>query len=155
MPPLACSSKRIAAVERRRDVVPCQLQQSRALQCGVAAAAERFLKACRHFGGREIAVGRGDDERRAGHDTQDLRDPLTGLEERDAARSEMGVIGKAIPAGVNSGSRSAAVRQLRTVCTASDQSTRYSIVCSCSLRPIAWVRARPRPRVNSAFDSQP
>ena len=56
---------------------------------------------------------------------------------------------------VNSGSRSAAVMQVRTVCTSATRSTRYSTVGSCCFSPIASVSAKARPRVNSAFASQP
>ena len=68
---------------------------------------------------------------------------------------EMGAVRESnSPSGVNSGSSSAAVWQLRTVCTSVTRSTRYSIVGSCSSSPMACVQASARPRVNSALDSQ-
>ena len=43
-----------AAVERRGDMVPGHLQQGRALQCGVTAAAERFFEPRGHLGRGEV-----------------------------------------------------------------------------------------------------
>src|SRR6516162_544416 len=59
---------RFARVESGRDMVPGHLQQGRALQRGVPAAAERLLEPIGHFGGGKISVGRGNDERGAGQD---------------------------------------------------------------------------------------
>ena len=87
---------RFAAVERRGDVVPRHLQQRRALQCGVAAAAEGLFEPGRDLGAGEIAVGRRDDQRRAGNDAQDLRDALARLQDARSRRGEMGVVGDAI-----------------------------------------------------------
>ncbi len=78
-------------------MVPSQLQQRRTLQCGVAAAAKRLFEPGAELRIGEVAVGRGDDERGARQDPQDLGDALARLEESDAARRQMGVIGKAIP----------------------------------------------------------
>ena len=50
--------RRFAAVERRGDMVPGHLQQRRALQCRVAAAAKGFLEPDGDLGRGEVAVRR-------------------------------------------------------------------------------------------------
>ena len=85
----------LAAVQRRGDVVAGQLQQRRALQRRVPAAAERLLESGRHLGSRQVLVRRRDHERRAGQDAQDLGHALPRLLHGDAARGHVGAAGNA------------------------------------------------------------
>ena len=85
-----------AAVERRGDMVPGHLQQGRALQCGIAAAAKGFVEPVSDFGGGEIAVGGGDDQGGARQDAQDLGHAWSRPQYREAAGREMGVVGDAL-----------------------------------------------------------
>ena len=62
--------------------------------------------------------------------------------------------GMQAPSVANSGSSSAAVWQLRTVCTSVTRSIRYSIVGSCVRSPIESTHASASPSVNSALASQ-
>src|SRR5215831_10358393 len=48
--------RRFAAIERRGDVVPGQLQQGRALQRRIASTAKRGRQPGRHLGRGEVAV---------------------------------------------------------------------------------------------------
>src|SRR5215470_19499778 len=98
-------------------MVPGQVEESRALQRRVAATAKRFLQARRHLRGCEVRVSRGHHERRAGQNAQELGQALTGLEHGETARCYMHQAWQSIPRLVTSGSNSAAVMQLRTVCT--------------------------------------
>ena len=77
-------------------MVPGELQHRRALQPSVSAAAERLFEPVSHLGSSEIAVGWGNDERRARQDPQDFGHPLAGLEKGDAAAGEMGMPREAI-----------------------------------------------------------
>ncbi len=77
-------------------VIGGELQQRGALQCRVPTAAKGFFEAGRQFGRGKIAVRRGNNERGAGDDAEDLRDPLAHPEEGDAARREVAVVGIAI-----------------------------------------------------------
>ncbi len=87
---------RLARVQCRRHVVPGHLQQRGTLQCGVAAATERFLQTGGHLWRGKIAVGWCHDKRGTGDDAQYLAHARTRLQHGDAAGGEMTLVGIAI-----------------------------------------------------------
>ena len=139
---------------RRRGPRPAAAAPSAAARCSRRRRTIPRGPAAISGAARSLSDGR-DDERGAGQDAQDLGDALARLEERDAARREVGVIGDAIAGrgeiGVALGGGQAAAHGLHLDDQVDQVFDRRLVLLS----PIASVSASARPRVNSAFASQP
>ena len=114
MLPMPCPiSSRLKSVRGPLCILSTETADSRLSTLAISATV--MTPIAMYKSSSEIAIGRGDDERGARHDPQDLGDPLAGLEERNAARREMGVTGEAIACrreiGVAFGRRQAAAHQ--------------------------------------------